>query len=82
MGRLSQRRKWPRRSHEALSVLPQGALEISSVAEQPPSLDRTISAHLDRWRNPAIVMRGADLHPQTTASNSLQTPQTKVGGPT
>ena len=27
-------------SHEALSVLPQGALEISSVAGQPPSLDR------------------------------------------
>ena len=27
-------------SHEALSVLPQGALEISSVVGQPPSLDR------------------------------------------
>ena len=27
-------------SHEALSVLPQGALEISSVVEQSPSLDR------------------------------------------
>ena len=27
-------------SHEALSVSPQGALEISSVVEQPPSLDR------------------------------------------
>ena len=27
-------------SHEALSVSPQGALEISSVAGQPPSLDR------------------------------------------
>ena len=27
-------------SHEALSVSSQGALEISSVAEQPPSLDR------------------------------------------
>ena len=27
-------------SHEALSVLPQGALDISSVAGQPPSLDR------------------------------------------
>ena len=42
-------------SHEALSVSPQGALEISSVA---------ISAHLDRWQNPANVMRGADLHPK------------------
>ena len=28
-------------SHEALSVLSQGALEISSVAGQPPSLDRS-----------------------------------------
>ena len=27
-------------SHKTLSVSPQGALEISSVAEQPPSLDR------------------------------------------
>ena len=27
-------------SHEALSVSPQGALEISSVTGQPPSLDR------------------------------------------
>ena len=27
-------------SHEALSVSPQGALELSSVAGQPPSLDR------------------------------------------
>ena len=27
-------------SHEALSVSPQGALEISSVAGQPPSFDR------------------------------------------
>ena len=27
-------------SHEALSVSPQGALEISSVVAQPPSLDR------------------------------------------
>ena len=27
-------------SHEALSVLPQGELEISSVVGQPPSLDR------------------------------------------
>ena len=28
-------------SHEALSVSPQGALEISSVIEHPPSLDRS-----------------------------------------
>ena len=29
-------------SHESLSVSPQGALEISSVAGQPPSLDRNV----------------------------------------
>ena len=37
---------------------------ISSVAGQPPSLDRTISGHLDWWQNPTNVMRGADLHPK------------------
>ena len=45
-------------SHEALSVSPKGALEIPSVAGQPPSLDRTISAHLEWWQNPS------DLHPK------------------
>ena len=39
----------------------------------------TISAHLDWWQNPSNMMRGADLHPKTTAFNSLQTPQMKVG---
>ena len=51
-------------SHEALSVSPQGALEISSVVGQPPSLDRIISAHLEWWQNPTNMMRGADLHPK------------------
>ena len=37
-------------SHEALSVSPQGSLEISSVTGQPPSL--------------VNVMKGADLHPK------------------
>ena len=50
-------------SHEALSVSSQGALEISSVAGQPPSTE-AISAHLDWWQNPSNVMRGADLHPK------------------
>ena len=36
-------------SHEALSVSPQGALEISSVTGQPPSLDR------DRFITPRLV---------------------------
>ena len=35
-------------SHEALSVSPQGALEISSVAGQPPSLDRSHCSTLSR----------------------------------
>ena len=36
-------------SHEALSVSPQGALEISSVTGQPPSLDR------DHFSTPRLV---------------------------
>ena len=48
-------------SHEALSVSPQGALEISSVVGQPPSLDRdhfsiprevAESPKRDEWRRP------------------------------
>ena len=50
-------------SHEALSVSPQRALEISSVAGLPPWTE-TISAHLDWLQNPSNVMRGADLHPK------------------
>ena len=38
-----------------------------------------IAAHLDRWQNPSKVMKGADLHPKTTVSNSLQTPQRRLG---
>ena len=51
-------------SHEALSVSPQGALEISSVAGQPPSLDR------DHFSSPRVlakslnVMKDAVLHPK------------------
>ena len=50
-------------SHEALSVSSQGALEISSVAGQPPWTE-AIVAHLDWWQNPSNVMKGADLHPK------------------
>ena len=39
----------------------------------------TFSAHLEWWQNPTNVMKGTDLHPKTTVSNSLQTPQTKAG---
>ena len=42
-------------SHEALSVSPQGALEISSVIGHPPSLDR------NHFSTPRLV---ADLHPK------------------
>ena len=51
----------------------------------PQSLDsllpwtEAISAHLDWWQNPTNVMKGSDLHPKTTVSNSLQTPKTKFG---
>ena len=38
-------------SHEALSVSPQGALDISSVAGQPPSLDR------NHFSTPRLVAR-------------------------
>ena len=38
-------------SHEAPSVSSQGALGISSVVGQPPSLDRNFSAHLEWWQN-------------------------------
>ena len=41
-----------------------GALEISSVIGQPPSLDRNHSAHLEWWQNPTNVMKGSDLHPK------------------
>ena len=64
-------------SHEALSVSPQGALEISSVAGQPPSLDR------NHFSTPKVVAeshkRDERCRPKTTITNSLQTPQTKAG---
>ena len=66
-------------SHEALSVSSQGALEISSVAGQPPSLDGSHCSTLRPVANPSKVMKGADLHPKTTVSNSLQTPQRRLG---
>ena len=54
----------------------------------PQSLDNllpwteAIAAHPDWWQNPSNVMKGADLHPKTTVSNSLPTPQMKVGAVT
>ena len=56
-------------SHEAVSVSSQGALEISSVAGQPPSLDRC------HFCTPRLVAESS----KSDESNSLQTPQTKVG---
>ena len=63
-------------SHEALSVSPQGALEISSVAGQHPSLDRS---HFSTPRLVAKSLKRETFIPNTTVSNSLQMPQTKVG---
>ena len=40
----------------------------------------TISAHLEWWQNPTNMMIGANFHPKTTISNSLQTPQMKAWG--
>ena len=61
-------------SHEALPVLPQGALEKSSVIEQPPSLVR------DYFSSPRVVAKSYkhDLGcrpstPNTTVSKSLLT---------
>ena len=52
-------------SHEALSVSPQGALEISLSRYTSSFLYiKTISAHLEWWQNPTNVMKGADLHPK------------------
>ena len=49
-------------SHDTLSVSPQGALEISSVVGQPPSLDR------NHFNTPRVVaeshQKGADLYPK------------------
>ena len=67
-------------SHEALSVSPQGPLEIFSVAGQPPSLDR------NHFSTPRLVAKShkrdekaQTFIPKTTVSNSLQTPQAKAG---
>ena len=51
-------------SHEALSVSSQGALEISLVAGQPPSLDRSNFCTPGLGQNPTNVMIGAGLYPK------------------
>ena len=51
-------------SYEALSVSPQGALEISSVIGQPPSLERNHFSAPRVVANPTNVMKGSDLHPK------------------
>ena len=56
-------------SYETLSGSSQRALEIG----HPPS------PHLESWQNHVNMLQGADLHPKTTKSDSLQTPQTKIG---
>ena len=66
-------------SHEALSVSSQGALEISSVTGQPPSLDRS---HCSPLRLVAkSLKRDERCRPSSQRPQylTLQTPQTKVG---
>ena len=53
-------------SHEALSVSPQGALDISSVVGQPPSLDR------NHFSTPGVV---AESHKRERCRLSSQRPQ-------
>ena len=57
-------------SHEALSVSPQGALEI--LLDNLLPWTETISAHLDWWQNPTNVMKDADLHPKDHSIQLLQ----------
>ena len=54
-------------SHDALSVSPQGALEISSVAGQPPSLDRS------HFSKPRVVAKSLKCHERRKPSS--QRPQ-------
>ena len=56
--------------HEALSVSPQEALEITSVTGQPPSLDRS------HCSTPRLVAKSLKLDERC---RPLQTPQMKVG---
>ena len=65
-------------SHEALSVSSQGALEISSVAGQPPSLDRS------HCSPPKLVAKSLKCDERRRPSSQRPqyptlTPQTKVG---
>ena len=48
----------------ALSVSPQGVLEIFSVVGHPPSLDRNHFSTPRLVANPKNVMKGTDLHPK------------------
>ena len=67
-------------SHEALSVSSQGALDISSVTGQPPSLDR------NHFCTPRLVAKSHKRDERCRPSSQrpqhptlYKTPQTKVG---
>ena len=51
-------------SHEALSVSPQGALEILQSLDSLLPWPETISAHLEWWQNSTNMIKGSDLHPK------------------
>ena len=56
-------------SHEALSVSPQGALEISSVAGQPPSFDRS---HCSTFRLVAKSLKRDERCRPSSQDHSIQ----------
>ena len=64
-------------SHEALSVFT--SKSTGNFLNHWTASFLGQNAHPGWWQNPANVMQGSDLHPKTTVSNSLQTPQTKLG---
>ena len=66
-------------SYEALSVLSQGALEISQSLDNLLPWTEAIAAHLDWWQNPSNVMKGADLHPKDHSTQLFTDASTKVG---
>ena len=66
-------------SHEALSVSPQRALEISSFTGQPPSLDRSHFSSSGEVAESHKRDERCRPSSQRPVSSSLQTPQTKAG---
>ena len=63
-------------------MVPEGRLHMrpfNFISKSTGDILSHWTAYLDWWQNPVKVLEGADLHPKTTVSNSLQMPQMKVG---